>query len=83
MKVTRLAKDRYIIAFEGERVTMEMISRVREEWADWWAAGADPSRPIILGGEPVEFVDFTGPTMTDMEKRLAELEAAIIGHKHS
>ncbi len=69
MKVVRFEKDRYLLSFDSH-VTEERFERIQEYWKKWWADGANPTRPIMFGGEEVEFEDHI-PTQAE---RLDEIE---------
>jgi hypothetical protein len=80
MTITRLDEDRYVISFDGA-MTAEGLDMIRHAWKTWITDYSAIGLPgAMFMGMPVEYCDVR---KTDLEKRLAELEAAIIHHKHS
>ena len=73
MKVLRLTDTNYVVQF-GPEVTHESLNRFQEAWKDWWSEGADPSKPLMVGGvaHPLEFEDARG--VPDLESRLDDIE---------
>jgi hypothetical protein len=57
MKIIRMDDDHYVLNVESTTLTSERAHQLQEAWADWIKTGGTPEKLLILGGEPVTYLD--------------------------